>query len=159
HAAHALRDQVVAAARGVWAGIAEAADLAIDQSRIDLFQRFVTESQALRYAGPVILDKHIHLRRQAPHDLDALGRLEVHGEAALAAVHRHEGRAVAVLLRRAQLARRLALARRLDLDHVGAHVGEVHGAERRRHGLREVDHADALQGLHEMTSLALKAFI
>ena len=53
-----------------------------------------------------------------------------------------------VLRDRGQLARGLARARRLDLDHVGAHVGEVHRAERRRHGLGEVDDADTLERLH-----------
>src|SRR3989304_9196045 len=42
----------------------------------------------------------------------------------------------------------LALARRLDLDDVGAQVGEVHRAERRRHGLGEVDDPEALERLH-----------
>src|SRR4051812_28593156 len=92
-------------------------------------------------------------------DLDALGMLEIDRQAALVAVHRHVGAAMAVFLRRPELAHRLALARRLDLDHVRAHVRQVHRAERRRHGLREIYYAKALERLHGITPLVFNPSI
>src|SRR4030095_10736128 len=79
---------------------------------------------------------------------DSLGPLEVHREVALAAVHGHEGRAVAALVDGAQVTRGLPFARRLELDDIRAQVGQVHRAVGRRHRLGEVDDAQAGQGLH-----------
>ena len=146
--AHALGDQVIAAARRVRARAAEAAHRAVDEPRIHRRERLVPEAQPLRHARPVVLDEDVRRLREALDDQDTLGRLEIDREPALAAVHRHEGGAVSVLRDRRQLARGLARDRRLDLDDVGAHVGEVHRAERRRHRLREVDDAEALERFH-----------
>ena len=146
--AHALRDQVVAAPRRIRARPAETAHRAVDEPWVHGAERVVAEPQALGHAGPVVLDEDVGALRQPLDDLHAFRALEVHGEPTLAAVHRHERRAVAVLRDRGQLARGLARARRLDLDHVGAHVGEVHRAEGGGHGLGEVDDPDALERFH-----------
>ena len=146
--AHALGDQVIAAARRVRPRAAEPAHRAIDEPRVHRGERLVPEAQPLGHARPVILDEDVRGLREALDDLDTFGRLEVDREPALAPVHRHESRAVAVLRDRRQLARGLARDGRLDLDDVGAHVGEVHRAERRRHRLREVDDAETLERFH-----------
>jgi hypothetical protein len=78
-------------------------------------------------------------------DLDALLVLEVEGEAALAAVEPGEpGRAAvddAVVI-----AGKVAFAAPFDLDNIGAEVGEVASAERRRDGLLKADDPQAGEG-------------
>src|SRR3989454_5761197 len=64
-AAHALRDQVVAAAIRVRPRLAEARDRAVDEARVDLAQRLPIHPEAPGHAGPVILDEHVR-RRDKP---------------------------------------------------------------------------------------------
>ena len=56
--------------------------------------------------------------------------------------------------RRAPAAGVVAAARRLDLDDVGAHVAEHHGAQRARQDARQIDDADA--GERALRGLALR---
>ena len=65
-------------------------------------------------------------------------------EAAFAAIHRVEGRALGTD-RPDHLSRRIA-GWRLDLDHVGPKVREKHRAEGPGHELRDVQDAHTLQG-------------
>ena len=48
-----------------------------------------------------------------------------------------------LIARLAIAARVVAAGQLLDLDDVGAHVGEQHAARRARHDLRELEHAHA----------------
>ncbi len=64
---------------------------------------------------------------QLPEDLEIVLVLEVEFESALVAVPQHERRRLALDERR-RAPHRIAL-RALDLDDVGAHVGELHAAE------------------------------
>src|SRR5262249_41130994 len=71
--------------------------------------------------------------------------LEVEGQAALVAVHGHEvGRFTAKEGRPA--ASVVAPSGLLQLDHVGAHVAQHHGAERPGQDAGEVENTDAGQG-------------
>src|SRR5262249_23537826 len=112
----------------------------------------VPETQALSHPGTVVLDEHVRGLRQAFDDLDTLSALQVDGESALVAIHRHERGALAIARDRGQLARGLARLRWLDLDDVRTHVSEIHGAERSRHGLGEVDDPDSLERFHVAVS-------
>src|SRR5690606_26374788 len=69
---------------------------------------------------------------------------EVERDAALVAVHRHEERAVAVVEGAAQRACPVAL-QRLHLDHLGAGVAQLHGAEGGAVALRQVEYQAAAQ--------------
>src|SRR6267142_2480706 len=143
-AAHALRDQVIAAARGVRARLPVAGDRAVDQPRVERRQRLVVHAEARGDAGPVVLDEDVGGRHQLLQDGDALGALEVEYEAALVAVDGQEGRRDTGRGLEIHRAGRLAPGR-LDLDDVGAHVGEEHRAEGARHHLRLIEDAQALQ--------------
>ena len=71
--------------------------------------------------------------------------LHVERDAALAAVQPDEEAGLAV--HEAVVgAGEVALARALDLDDIGAEVGQVAGADRRRHRVFERDDADAFEG-------------
>src|SRR5205823_12060716 len=84
-AAHALSDQVVAAARRIRARAAEAAHRAVDQPRIHRGQRVPAATQALGHARAIVLHEHIHGPRLSLPALDTVRALDIHREAALAA--------------------------------------------------------------------------
>ena len=73
-------------------------------------------------ARPVGFEQHVRLRRELEQDIGRLRPLEVEHQAAFVAVERDEADAFAVADRRRR-PRHVAF-RRLDLDDVGAHVGE-----------------------------------
>jgi len=68
--------------------------------------------------------------------------LEVQRDRALAAIGRHEHRRELTV---AGGAAGDVAGERFDLDHVGALVGQQHGANRPRNDRRQVDDPDALQ--------------
>ena len=80
----------------------------------------------------------------AANDVLALGAAQVEAHALLAAVVDGEVHALPADHRR-MLARLLA-AHRLDLDDLGAEVGQDHAAARPRLEARELEHADAVEG-------------
>ena len=90
--------------------------------------------------GSVVFDQHVRALDETAQDLAIGVGLEVQHDRALASVERDE--------RRWALAEVVADARRLDLHHVGAKQLELLGAERARKGVRQVDHADAVERLH-----------
>src|SRR6185437_5440715 len=87
---------------------------------------------------------------QVPEDLEIGGCLEVERDAALVAVPQHERRALALDEGRCA-ADRIAL-RAFDLDHVGAHVGELHAAERTRQMRRQVENHQTFERHHDIYS-------
>src|SRR5215510_13611284 len=80
--------------------------------------------------GPVILDEHVGLRSEPLEDVDAARALEVERDRALVAMQ---------VLKVEPVAGEVILVLVLDLDHVGAHLGEL--ANSRRPGARsgEID--------------------
>ncbi|MCY1546341.1 hypothetical protein D9M68_823330 [compost metagenome] len=72
--------------------------------------------------------------------------LQVQGDGALVAVEHEIGRRDPIDLGIAVLARIVAAVELLDLDDVGAQVGQHHAAGRAGHDLRKFDHAHAGQG-------------
>ena len=138
----ALDDQVVAAAPGLRAGLAEPRDRAIDQARVQAAQRRVADPELLHRARAEVLQQHVALGGQALEDGHARGRLEVEGEASLRAVHRHEVAGFAAH-ERWPLTGVVALAGLLDLDDRRPHVAQHHRGERARQHAREVEHAHA----------------
>ena len=130
-AAQALDHEVIAGALGIGAGLAEAGDRTVDQLRVDLLQRFIVEAIGLEPADLEVLQQDVGLGRQFANDALAFRLGEVHRHRLLVAVGRQVvGRLAGVVAfgileeRRAPGAGVVAAAGALDLDHLGAEVGE-----------------------------------
>ena len=145
HAGLGLDDEVVARAVRLGAGLAEAGDRAVHEPRVQPGERLVPEAELVHRSRPEVLEEHVALARERLKDLASLGRLEVQGDALLVAVDRHEVRRLALDERR-PAARVVALAGLLDLDDLGAHVTEHHGAEGTGEDAGEVENADTGEG-------------
>src|SRR5262249_47569847 len=132
----------------VGAGLAVAGGGDVEEPRVERGRRLVAEPEPLHDAGPEVLDEDVGARDQLPGDGLAVGVLEVDGQAPLVPVGRHEEDADPVLVEVA--ARPVPLpecpARRLDLDDVGAEVGEERVARGAEQELGEAEEADALEG-------------
>ena len=113
----------------LWTVAAEAGDGGVDDLVIDLLEHVIADTQLVHDAGAVVLDDDVSLLDHLEEELFALLRLQVQGDALLAAVDVGIVHAVVVLLR-AHGAGVVALARHLDLDDVCAVVGEHHRAVR-----------------------------
>ena len=61
-AAHALRHQVVAGARRIGAGLAEAGDRAVDQARVVAREARIVEAELGEPADLEVLDQHVGAR-------------------------------------------------------------------------------------------------
>src|SRR5207249_9496882 len=84
------------------------------------------------------------LLHEVREDRCAVGAAEIDADALLAPVVDGEVHALATDHRR--MAARFLAADRLDLDHLGAEVGQDHAATRSRLEPRELEHADAVEG-------------
>ena len=148
-AAHALHQQIVAGAGLVRAVLAEAGDRAVDQPRVLRRQALVVEAVLGEPAELEILDHHVGARRELLDDALAVRRLEVDRDRALAAVAgeivgRAETAAVLVLHEgRAPAAGVVARAGALDLDHVGAEIGERLAGPGTGEDAGKLEHANA----------------
>ena len=91
-----------------------------------------------------VLDQDVGAFQQAQQHRAAVGLADVERDGALVAVDADEVAGVVVVERRAPVAHLVAL-RRLDLDHVGAVVGQDHRAVRAAEHARQVDHLQAGQ--------------
>ncbi len=128
---------------GTVGGKAVGAD--IDDVRLDLADRLVAQPQALDGLRPERMDESIGAFDHFQESRARRRVLEVEAERALVAIHIEIGRAHAGRLARlADMAHRVAL-RRLDLDDVGALVGQQHGAVGPEDDVGEVDDPDAFE--------------
>ena len=116
---------------GIRSFAAETGDVAVHEPRVAGQQRHVVEAEAGQRRAAHVRDEHVGGIEQVERGGLAVVRPEVEHDAALAAVVELEDRVVRQVVAEhlAELARRVAL-RRLDLDDVGAPVGE-HAARRR----------------------------
>src|SRR6185312_141102 len=85
-AADALRHQVVAGARRVRPGLAEAGHRAIDQPGAFALEAVVIEPELLEAADLEVLDQHVRARRELLDDALAVGGLEIKLDRPLAAI-------------------------------------------------------------------------
>ena len=138
-AAHALGDLVEARALGIGPVLAEARDRAQDDARVHLLQALVVDAETELHVGAVVLDHHVGLLDQLHEDGEAVRLLEVERDRALVAMQVLE---VGPMARPAHV-HVTGAGRHLDLDAVGAPVGEV--AHRGRAGThpRQVEHGEA----------------
>ena len=160
-AAHRLKDRVIAGARRVGPGLAEAGHRAIDDAGIDGADRFVIELVALEIADLEILHHDVAGFRQLADDLLAFRLGDVDGDRFLAAVGAQIERVVVVLLAlgidqigRAEGARVVAAAGPFDLDHLGAEIGQHLRRQRPGQHARQIKNFDARerQSRHEHCS-------
>ena len=110
-------------------------------------QRLVAKAQPRGGAGGEILQQHVGAGEQFGQDLAAGGVFHVQCYAAFAAVEPNEVAAnpVDVIV---VVAGEIAAAGPLDLDHIGAKIGEVTTAQRRRHRMLQRDDTHPFQRPH-----------
>ena len=126
--AHALGDLVDTGARGIRSALAEAGDRAVDDARIDLGHGVVIDMQSVLHIGAVILDDDVGLLSELHEDRVAFLALEVERHRLLVAMQVLEVEAMASAAHGVVLAAIGRRGRWLDLDDVGAPVGELaHG--------------------------------
>ena len=153
--AHALNGVVVTGTVGIRPGLTETGDRAVNDARIDGLERGVVQAVARHVADLEVLDKHIAVQRQFANQ-GLAGRLRnVTGHRALVAVGAQvvggfaRFCAAAVVQKgRAPAARVVTSAGALDLDDIGAQVGQGLGAPRAGEYAGEVENADALERVH-----------
>ena len=150
-AAHGLRDQVVAGAGRIGPRLAEARDRAIDEARIERRERGIVETVLGEAAHLVVFDKDIGAFSEPPGHRLALGRGKIEGDRAFPPIGRHVVGPRRWSPRRPHRAGRAApqprvssaRARALDLDHVGAEVGQQLGRPRAGEDAAEIEHLEA----------------
>ena len=123
---------VVAGARRERAVLAPAGHAAVDELRIRGEQDVGTEAEALHHARPEAFDERVRLLREQQRGGDAVFRLEIQRHGAAPAQHDIGG----ALSSESET----GIARPVDEQHVGAHVGEHHPAERARPDRLELEH-------------------
>ena len=106
---------------------------AVDEARVAVEARRRPDAQPFGHAGPEPLDQHVGLGREAQHDLDPVGVLEVDRDRAATPVQHVE----AVEAR--------PTSGPVDPHDVGAEIGEHHRRERRRPDARQLDDPHAVE--------------
>ena len=71
-AALGMNDHRIGGALGLRTGLAVAGNRAVNQSRIDLSQRLISETQTLHHTGSKILDQDVGVFDHAMHELDCI---------------------------------------------------------------------------------------
>ena len=128
------------------AGGAESLEADHDDVRLHRLELLVAQAQTVHDPDAEVLHHHVTLGDDAARHLPALFRLEVGGHRQLVAVVVGEGqRRLHVLVALAD-APGVGPGSGLDLDHLGAEVGKLHGAVRAGDHVREVGDANAFQG-------------
>ncbi len=141
--AHRLAERVEGGALAIGAVLAEAGDRGQDDVRLQLAQPVVAEPHLRHRPGTEVFEHDIGARHQRGEDLLAARGPQVEAEALLAAVVDREIDALAAH-QRLRLARLLA-AQLLDLDDLGAEVGEDHAAARAGLVPRQLEDPNAVQ--------------
>ena len=139
---------------------AVAGDAGVDEPRVALGEALGVEAEAREHDGAQVGDEHVGTIDEAERDVASRFLREVERDAPLAAVVELEGRIGRHLEAggaEEEPAERVAVGR-LDLDHVGAPVGQDAGRRRARHPEGELDDPDALHGAcHERSPQAKAA--
>ena len=143
--AHGLADRAEARLIAVGAGLPEPRQAQHDQPGIFRGQALVTQAPFFQRAGTEILDHDVRIPCHARHDLLAFGSAQIDGHRFLVAVlHIPPQRRALVEL--APFAQGIAI-RRLDLDHLGAELGEELSGKGARNELPQLQHLYSLEGL------------
>ena len=127
--------------------LTETGDAAINQPRIDPAQRVKPEPETRHDARTELLDQHVGALDQRRQPGERIGRLEVDGDRAFAAVQQHEIGAVGAELRLV-CAHLVPDTRPLDLDDVGAGFRQQQSGQRPWQQGAEVENFDAGEREH-----------
>src|SRR5262249_29152903 len=120
--AHALGDLVEAWAVAVRTALAEARDAGIDDLRVDAGELAIVDAEPPLHVGAKVLHHDVGLLHHALERRQPFPALQVERHAALVAVQVVEVRPLA---RPTETFTGLGVRRHLDLDDVGAPVGEL----------------------------------
>ena len=145
HPALRLEDQVERGPVPVRSVLAEARDGAVDDAGIPCGGRLVAEAEPGEGADPVVLEHDVAPLHEAEEELLALRVLQVDLDPLLVPVQAHEVRGLAAGQRRAPGAGDVAGVLGLELDDLGAEVGQHGGAERAGQGMAQVEHLHVLE--------------
>ena len=136
---HRLQNRVVAWQSAQRTVAAEAGNAAMDQAGKALRQHLViAEAPAFHVAGLEVLDQDVGVGQHLQDDRLAFRLAQIDRHRAFVAIDADEVAGVAFVERRAPVAHLVAL-RRLDLDHVGAVIGQDHRAVRPAKHAGQVD--------------------
>ena len=141
--AHRLAERIECGAVAIGPVLAEAGDRDQDDVGLQLAQLLIAEAHRLHRAGAEILQHDVGGLHQRGEDLLAASRAHVQAEALLAAVVDGEIDALAAH-HRLGFAGFLA-AELLDLDHLGAEIGQDHAAARPGLIPRQFQHPNAFE--------------
>ena len=145
HAALGLQDQIEGGAVAVGAVLAETGNRAVDDARIALARGLVVQAQAHQRAGAVVLEHDVGALHHAQEGLLALRVLQVEHHALLVAMQAGEIIRFPAGQGRAPGARDVAQSGGLDLDHLGAEIGEHGRTKRAGERVAQVEYLDAFQ--------------
>jgi hypothetical protein len=135
----------VPGSRGVGTGLPVSRHPHQDEAAVAGAQRIVVQPPALQRAGAEILDDDVAALDQLQEQVPPARRPDVEGEAFLVArVHRPE-EPVSVEFGLSPGAQRVGPARQLDLDHLGAHVGQQPRAVGAGDQGAQFEHSDAFE--------------
>jgi hypothetical protein len=126
---------------------AVAGEVAVDEAAVDRVDAGEIETDTRQRAHAQVRDQHVGALDQACRDGAAFGVLEIDGDAALAAIvelERRIDRHVDAGRVQEQSAHRIA-GRRLELDHLGAPVGEDAGGRRSGHPEAQLENSNAFK--------------
>jgi hypothetical protein len=142
--------QVVGSVVPIRTGLPVGCDRGHDQSRVARGELGVAEPEGLELPGRTILDEDVGVRHQLFEEPPSRRGLQVQGDGPLARVQIEEERAAFairnVVRERAAIARRITLVWSLQLDDVGAEVGEQLRAEGGGHHPAELDDGEPGEG-------------
>ena len=124
------------------ATLSVAGDGAIDDARVDLPHDLVTQPQTLHDAWPKLIDHHIRRLDQGRKLFQSTRRLQVDGNAALAAIE-HRERDAGVAEPRLILTQLLSASDAFDLDHFCTRLGQHQRRHRAGEQRTEIEHANA----------------
>src|SRR5262249_54440432 len=130
-----------------WTGLPVAGNRAVDQTGIELVDRLVAEPQFVEAARFEVLDEDIRLSEQRPKVVRTLLAFQIESDAPLAPIDASKVRAPRTHERRPRPGI-VAFGRFFDLDDVGAHVAEEHGAKGPGEDAGQVDHAKSVKWWH-----------
>ena len=158
-AAQRLNREVVTRARGIGSALAESRDRAVDEAWIELPQALMVQTVPGQVADLVVLEEHVGLGGETPDDVASFRGGEIDGERPLAAigaqvVRRFAGVAAGRVTQvgRSPVPRVVARAGPLDLDHLGAQVGQDLARPGPREHARAVQDAELREGAGHVRS-------
>ena len=138
-----LQHEIIAGQRSLGPARSVAGDGAANEPRSRLLEPGVGEAPFVQRSQPEIIDEDVGFLDQPGKDFlpGRVGHVERQG--ALVAVDAEKIGGLGADERRAPMPRIVAVVGRLDLDDVGAHVAQHHGAERTGEDTGEIDDADS----------------